>query len=131
MQEPSEKEVWNICNKPIHLILFVIGLIGAATCTLLLINHWFWLGITAFVTFLYSAPKISHPAFSSLRNIAVGKTIFLAFAWMHVTTLLPLVLNLHTLDMHHVWFAVNRFFYIYAICILFDYRDVEDDRKAG
>ena len=74
---------------------------------------------------------MSHPAFSSLRNIAVGKTIFLAFAWMHVTALLPMVINLRTLDMHHVWFAVNRFFYIYAICILFDYRDVEEDRKAG
>jgi 1,4-dihydroxy-2-naphthoate octaprenyltransferase len=61
----------------------------------------------------------------------LGKTIFLAFAWMHVTTLLPMVMNLHTLDIHHVWFAVNRFFYIYAICILFDYRDVEEDRKAG
>jgi 1,4-dihydroxy-2-naphthoate octaprenyltransferase len=48
-----------------------------------------------------------------------------------VTTLLPMVINLPTLDMHHVWFAVNRFFYIYAICVLFDYRDVEEDRKAG
>jgi 1,4-dihydroxy-2-naphthoate octaprenyltransferase len=26
---------------------------------------------------------------------------------------------------------VNRFFFIYAICILFDYRDVEEDKKAG
>src|SRR6476646_1402068 len=101
VQEPSEKEVWNISNKRIHLVLFIIGLIGAGICTLLLINHWFWLGITAFVTFLYSAPKISHPAFSYLRNIAVGKTIFLAFAWMHVTTLLPMVINLKNLDMHH------------------------------
>jgi 4-hydroxybenzoate polyprenyltransferase len=89
------------------------------------------LGITAFVTFLYSAPKIPHPAFSYLREIAVGKTIFLAFAWMHVTTLLPMVLNIKVLNMHHVWFAVNRFFYIYAICILFDYKDIEEDKKAG
>jgi 4-hydroxybenzoate polyprenyltransferase len=131
VQEPSEKEVWNICNKRIHLILFIIGLLGAGVCSLVLVKHWFWLGITAFLTFLYSAPKISHPAFSSLRNIALGKTIFLAFAWMHVTTLLPLVMNLYSLDMHHVWFAVNRFFYIYAICVLFDYRDVEEDRKSG
>jgi 1,4-dihydroxy-2-naphthoate octaprenyltransferase len=26
---------------------------------------------------------------------------------------------------------VNRFFFIYAICIVFDRRDVESDRKAG
>jgi 4-hydroxybenzoate polyprenyltransferase len=50
---------------------------------------------------------------------------------MHVTTLLPLVIELKELSMPHVWFVVNRFFYIYAICILFDYRDVEEDKKAG
>jgi 4-hydroxybenzoate polyprenyltransferase len=27
--------------------------------------------------------------------------------------------------------VVNRFFFIYAICIVFDRRDVESDRKAG
>ena len=131
VEQPTEKEVWNISNKKIHLVLFVIGLIGSAFFTFLLINHWFWLGVTAFVTFLYSAPKIPHPIFSYLRKIAVGKTIFLAFAWMHVTTLLPMVIELKTLSTQHVWFVINRFFYIYAICILFDYRDVEEDKRAG
>ena len=131
VEQPTEKEVWNISNKKIHLILFVIGLIGSGIFTFVLISHWFWLGITAFVTFLYSAPKISHPIFSHLKKVAIGKTIFLAFAWMHVTTLLPLVIEVKTLNIHHVWFVVNRFFYLYAICILFDYRDVEEDKKAG
>jgi len=113
------------------LVLFTIGLIGSAVFTFLLIQHWIWLGVTAFVTFLYSAPKITHPFFSYLRKIAVGKTIFLAFAWMHVTTLLPLLIEVKTLSIHHVWFVINRFFYIYAICVLFDYRDLDDDKKAG
>lgn len=131
VEQPSEKEVWSISNKPIHLALFILGLVGSAVFTFLLIQHWFWLGITAFVTFLYSAPKITHPLFSHLKKIAVGKTIFLAFAWMHVTTLLPMVMEIRLLGWDHVWFVVNRFFYIYAICILFDYRDVEEDRRAG
>lgn len=131
IEDPSEKTKWNICNKHIHLVLFLIGLIGSAVFTFLLIDHWFWLGVTAFVTFLYSAPKINHPLFSYLKEIAIGKTIFLAFAWMHVTTLLPLVIEVKSLNMAEVWFVVNRFFYIYAICIVFDYRDVEDDKKAG
>lgn len=131
VEQPSEKEVWNISNKKIHLILFIIGLAGSAVFTVLLINHWFWLGVTAFVTFLYSAPKISHPIFSHLKKIAIGKTIFLAFAWMHVTTLLPLVIELKSLSTQQVWFILNRLFYIYAICILFDYRDIEEDKKAG
>jgi 4-hydroxybenzoate polyprenyltransferase len=131
VEQPTEKQAWNISNKKIHFVLFVVGLIGSAVFTFLLLDHWFWLGITAFVTFLYSAPKISHPFFAFLRRIAIGKTIFLAFAWMHVTTLLPMVMNLKTLSSHHVWFVVNRFFYIYAICILFDYRDVEEDKGTG
>jgi 4-hydroxybenzoate polyprenyltransferase len=131
VEQPSEKEIWNISNKKIHLILFIIGLIGSAIFTFLLIEHWFWLGVTAFVTFLYSAPKIPYPIFSYLKKVAVGKTIFLAFAWMHVTTLLPLVIETKTLHAEHIWFVINRFFYIYAICILFDYRDVEEDRQAG
>ena len=29
------------------------------------------------------------------------------------------------------WFAASRFFLIYAICILFDYRDRADDKEDG
>jgi 4-hydroxybenzoate polyprenyltransferase len=131
VEEPSEKLSWNISNKRIHLLLFIVGLLGSAVFSFLLIDHWFWLGITAFVTFLYSAPKIPHPVFSHLKKVAIGKTVFLAFAWMHVTALLPLVINLKQLANADVLFVVNRFFFIYAICILFDYRDVEEDKNAG
>ena len=131
VEKPSEKLKWNISNKTLHLVFFLIGLVGAAVFSFLLIDHWFWLGVTAFLTFLYSAPKIPMPVFSHLKKVAIGKTIFLAFAWTHITALLPLVIELKALTAAHVWFVVNRFFFIYAICILFDYRDVEEDKKAG
>ena len=126
---PTEKIIWNIRNKQLHLILFFIGLLGSIIFSFLLINQWFWLGVTAFVTFLYSAPKIAHPLFTHLRKIAVGKTIFLAFSWTHVTALLPMVIHNYVLSDAQIWFVVNRFFFIYAICILFDYRDRESDKK--
>lgn len=129
--EPSYKLKWNICNRHLHLVLFIIGVIGSAVFTFLLISHWFWLGVTAFLTFLYSAPKISFPIFIKLRKVAIAKTIFLAFAWAHVTSLLPLVLLMKQLQPQHIWFVVNRFFFIYAICIVFDRRDAEKDREAG
>lgn len=131
IEQPSKKLAWNISNKTVHLILFIAGITGSAVFTLLLIEHWFWLGITAFVTFLYSAPKIPHPVFSHLKKVAIAKTIFLAFAWMHVTTLLPMVFHSPELSEAHIWFVINRFFFIYAICILFDYRDVEPDKQDG
>jgi 4-hydroxybenzoate polyprenyltransferase len=130
MDRSSVKLRWNLSNRSIHLLLFILGLTGAAITSLLLLEHWLWLGVTALLTFLYSAPKIDHPFTVWLRRIAVGKTIFLAFAWMHVTTLLPLLV-VNELSIQHILFAINRLFFIYAICIVFDRRDVEQDREAG
>ena len=74
-------------------LLFFAGLTGAALCALLLLKHWLWLGLTALFTFLYSAPMINHPYTKWLRKIAVGKTVYLALAWTHVTALLKLLVN--------------------------------------
>jgi hypothetical protein len=95
------------------------------------LHQWEWLLATAFITFLYSAPKIPFPPFNHLKKIAVGKTIFLSLVWTHTTAILPLVLsNVHWQDQHFL-FVINRFFLIYPICILFDYRDREEDKREG
>lgn len=129
--EATYKLQWNISNRRLHLILFVIGVIGSAICCFLLIQYWIWLCLTAFLTFLYSAPKISVPPFIQLRRVAIGKTIFLAFAWAHITAFLPLLISPAKLQPQHIWFVANRFFFIYSICIVFDRRDVVKDREAG
>ena len=131
IKQPSEKIRWNINYKYLHLALFIIGLIGSAIFTYLLLDHWIWLILTAFLTFMYSAPKLSYPIFVNIRKIAIGKTIFLAFAWAHITSFLPIVIESDYLTTGEIWYVINRFFYLYAICIVFDRRDVEEDRKAG
>jgi 4-hydroxybenzoate polyprenyltransferase len=50
---------------------------------------------------------------------------------MHVTTLLPILITETEFTNNTIIFAVNRFFFIYAICILFDYRDREGDKKEN
>jgi len=127
----SYKLRWSISNKSLHLFLCVVGTIGALVTSLFLMQYWIWLGLTAFLTFLYSAPKISWAPFIQLRRIAIGKTIFLAFAWAHVTALLPLLVSQTPVQQQHLWFVINRFFFIYCICIVFDRRDVIQDREAG
>ncbi|MEO5685088.1 MAG: UbiA family prenyltransferase [Chitinophagaceae bacterium] len=122
---------WTLRYKPLHLVLYFIGLIGAVIGFFMLRQHWFWIGLGAFVTFLYSAPKIPCKIFIDLRRIAIGKTIFLAFVWMYVTTVLPLLVTGNPWQAGFTWLALSRFFLIYAICILFDYRDREDDKAAG
>lgn len=127
----SDKLRWNLSNKTLHLLLSATGFAGAAACAFLLVQNWFWLALTGLLTFLYSAPMIPHPAFMRLRRIAVAKTIYLAMAWTQVTALLPLVISPGPLQPVHTWYLVNRFLFLYAICIVFDRRDVESDRKAG
>ena len=128
---PSERIQWLKKNRYVHVILFFIGLAGAGFFFYHLISYWPWLLVAAFATFLYSAPKIPHPWFRLLRKVAIGKTIFLAFIWMYVTSVLPVVVTGAEWNMACLLFAISRFFLIYAICILFDYRDRQDDTAAG
>jgi 4-hydroxybenzoate polyprenyltransferase len=131
VQAFSVKAKWNFSNKMLHLLLSVIGLTGAAIASVFLIDNWLWLCLTALLTFLYSAPMITHPFFIHLRKIAVGKTVYLAFAWTHITAILPFVIANDGFGEAQIGYAGNRFFFIYAICIVFDRRDRESDRRAG
>lgn len=128
---PSSRIQWTQRNKGLHFCLYLAGLVGAAVYFISLYEHWAALCFGAFVTFLYSAPKLPQPVFRGLRRIAIGKTIFLATVWTYVTTILPVFVSEATWNGSLVLFAASRFFLIYAICILFDYRDREDDRKDG
>lgn len=128
---PSPRIIWLKKNHSVHLVLFLVGLAGSAVFFFYLRPIWPWLLVSAFVTFLYSAPKIPNKYFRALRKVAIGKTIFLAFVWMYVTTVLPIVESGTTWSGGFILFMISRFFFIYAICILFDLRDREDDKAAG
>lgn len=120
---------WTFRHRQVHLVLFVFGFIGSCWFFFYFIGHWFWLGISVLLTFLYSAPKL--PALRLLRNIAVGKTIFLAMVWMYVTAALPVFISGKNWQMADILFCCSRFMFIYAICILFDYRDRDYDKQEG
>jgi len=127
----SDRVSWLSRYKNVHLWLFLLGTAGAAIFGFELISHWRWLVFAAGITFLYSAPKVPHPWFRSLRKIAIGKTIFLAGVWMFVTSVLPLGVSGKPWQTDFTLFCISRFFLIYAICILFDYRDREYDIAIG
>lgn len=125
------KAAWSVRHKRLHAFLFVVAAISAAYYGIQLLHEWEWLLATAFITFLYSAPKIPYKSFRWLKNIAIAKTIFLAYSWTHVTAFLPIELSDVTWENAHYLFVINRFFLIYPICILFDLRDREEDKKEG
>lgn len=128
---PSPRIHWQEKYRYVLLFLFFAGLAGALLKFLELREHWPWLVPAVVATFLYSAPKLPHPLFRQLRKVAIGKTIFLAFIWMYVTTVLPVVVSGRGWTNSFTLYAISRFFFIYCICILFDYRDRADDRAEG
>jgi 4-hydroxybenzoate polyprenyltransferase len=127
----SQRIRWAQKHKDWHLFLYFVGVAGSLASFFTIREHWPALAFGAFVTFLYSAPKLPQTLFKGLKKIAVGKTIFLSIVWMYVTTVLPIVISGATWKPDFALFMASRFFLIYAICIVFDYRDREDDRNEG
>lgn len=123
--------LWTQRRKNIHLLFIIAGFIGSLLFFFQISQYWFWIGISVVLTFLYSAPKIPMGFASLLRKIAVGKTIFLALVWTYVTGILPILLSGERWQPQHFLFSAGRFFFIYAICIIFDFRDREQDRRDG
>jgi 4-hydroxybenzoate polyprenyltransferase len=128
---PSQRLEWDEQHKKYHLFLSIAGLIGAVVFFYFFKEHWFYIGGSAVLTFLYSAPKISIPPFQWLKKVAVGKTIFLAAIWAYVTAALPILIENDVIGEKEIFFCIGQFFFIYAICILFDFRDREDDKADG
>ncbi len=128
----ADRSQWSARHKNTQLLFYFIGVIGSLIFFFKLKNHWFALFFATLLTFLYSAPKIPLPYFRFLKQVAVGKTIFLTAVWTYVTAILPVFISGEQHFTHEMkWFAASRFFLIYGICILFDYRDREDDREEG
>ena len=128
---PSQRLQWDEKHKSYHLLLSIAGLTGAAISFLFIKDHWFYIGVAALLTFLYSAPKISFTPFQWLKKIAIGKTIFLAMAWTYVTAVLPILIEGSPVMEKTIFFCSGQFFFIYSICILFDFRDRDYDKKEG
>lgn len=127
---PSDRLKWDEKHKSYHLLLSVAGMIGSIIFFFYFIDKWFYIIPSIVLTFLYSAPKIPMPVFQLLKKVAIGKTIFLAMIWAYVTSLLPVLVE-NALSLQAVLFFAAQFFLIYAICILFDFRDREDDKADG
>src|SRR5450432_4130414 len=126
-----ERTKWSLHHKNAHLLLYFAGVIGSVIFFYKVRQHWFALFFATLLTFLYSAPKIPLPYFRFLKQVAIGKTIFLSAVWTYVTAIMPVFIAGQHFNHEMKWFAASRFFLIYGICICFDYRDRTDDKEEG
>jgi len=122
---------WTMSHKKLQYALITAGFAGSFLFAADFIGDWKWIGVAVALTFLYSAPKLPFGPFRLLSKIAIGKTLFLTFVWTYVTCVLPVILAGTDWTPKEFFFCLNRFFLVYIICILFDKRDREQDRKQG
>lgn len=87
----------------------------------------------AILTLFYSIP-VSHKMKNifRLREIPYLKVFLIAFIWSSSTVLIPVIqINFAFSKVHVIEMFLERFFFILAITIPFDIRDIEDDKEAG
>ncbi len=127
----SERYIWVNNNKTLLLSLFILSISGTIIFMYIFRMRLLLLSGVAVFTFLYSASKIPFRPFTYLKKIIVGKTFYLAVAWTIVTVIIPVIIAGKNWEPGNTMFMINRFFLIYPVCILFDYRDREEDKEQN
>ena len=130
-KEYSEKVKWGLNRRKYFLFLLIIGSVGAAVFLFFLKQDLKLILALLLFTVLYSSPKIKFEKFTFFKRFGTAKTIYLAAIWTLVTVSLPLSAMAINTGNAGVLFFANRFFLIYAICILFDLKDKEYDMQRG
>jgi len=126
----TERQRWNHSHRKLGWILLLLSALASIYFSYFLLSHWHLLLASVAITFLYSTPKISRQIFKISRTF-IDKTFYLAGAWVWVTSIMPLLLYDFTFNSTTIAFILFRFFLVYSICLLFDYKDKQSDLQNG
>ena len=119
--------LWTDKNRNLLKVLFVASLLAILGSFFYVFSLWKILFPLAFLTFLYTAPKIPFRFFRFLQGFAAAKTLYLAVVWLCVTVVLPFENAKIAWTNEMILFTFNRFLLIGTACMLFDYRDRDED----
>lgn len=127
----SRRLAWSLKNKNLHKILFAIG-IGLILFSFLSfrLHHFIILGILGVIAFLYSLPIIPFGKKRRIKDYGFVKILTLALLWTLVTVWFPVV-NYSFERNIFVFVFFKRFVFMFVLCLLFDIRDIEVDRKEN
>ena len=121
---------WTANNRWLYITSGIIGLAGTLYyITKLEQTTWLWLGVAAAISALYPL-QFFGKAKDGLRNIAGIKLFVIGAVWAIVTTLLPAAQVHEPLDFEITLLTFQRFFFVVAITIPFDIRDLRIDSPS-
>ncbi len=130
----GERHAWLLKNKTLFYILmfassagFLISLLYAKTEVILSLIPF------AAITVFYSIPFIRWKnKLIRLRDLPYLKIVLIAGNWTAITILLPLIQYGQTVTNNElISLILERFFFMLALCMPFDIRDIDIDRRAG
>ena len=125
----SERLRWSHSNKKLHLFLLVVGgLLILFSFFSFHLKHFLILGCLGAISFLYSFPFLPFGKKRRIKDYGLLKIVTLSLLWTLVTVWFPV----NTLPVNGVLFTfvfVKRFIFMFILCLLFDVRDIEIDRK--
>ncbi len=123
--------MWSLRNKGVHKILLVAG------CALILISlfsfqlhHFIILIVLGGIAFLYSFPVLPFAKGKRIKDYGLLKIITLALLWTLVTVWFP-VSNMPVNTSIFLLVFGKRFIFMFVLCLLFDMRDIEIDKREN
>jgi 4-hydroxybenzoate polyprenyltransferase len=130
----SDKHRWvkeNLKKFYVVVIMSVAGFIFAAF--LAKIDVLIAFAPIALITLFYTIPVfVNKKNIFRLREIPYLKIFLIAFVWSTSTILLPVIQSGFIFNKVHIFLMLlERFFFVFAITIPFDIRDIEADKQAG
>lgn len=127
----SDRFFWSIQHRKTHLLLNILGAAGVLTGLFhLKPENFMVLGIVALITILYSFPFLPFKKKKRLKDFGLLKILTLSYVWTLITVWFPAVaLTRITPDFQVVF--IQRFVFMFVLCLAFDIRDVASDGRDG
>jgi len=122
---------WSKKNAHTHLVIIGAGLLLIITGLFSFeLHHFIFLFILGIITLLYSLPVLPFTYKKRLKDFGILKIITLVLLWTVITVWFP-VDQLNYADSAFFLIFVRRFIFLFALCLVFDIRDIEIDTKEN
>lgn len=127
----SDRFFWSVQHRKTYLILNIVGAAGVLTGLFhLKSKNLMVLAIVAIITILYSFPLLPFKKKKRLKDFGLLKILTLSYVWALITVWFPAVtLTRVTPDFQVVF--IQRFIFMFVLCLAFDIRDVASDSRSG
>lgn len=127
----SDRLQWSMHNRILHLIFLVGGIVLLVYSVLNFhFHHFFVLFFLGIIAFLYSFPFLPFKNRKRLKDFGLLKITTLALLWTLVTVWFPVNTMQYDKGLF-IFIFLKRFLFMFVLCLLFDMRDIEVDKKEN